>query len=261
MRLGVHEAWGVIGPAAATKLPCEGVRVPVLAGADYRQYHAHLRKLQDAGLWVLPCFDDDGSVDGWVEEFAKWLDMAPHCAWIEVGNEPEWTDRDNLGRAWDVYLSKLMRAAPLVRATGRLVVLASAMTDHTDQYLAYMTEHNAWRLADIASLHPYGDTPSDVIHNVQRWRDAIPRSKALAITEYGWSTGFGQRDTEDRQADYLQAVVEGLRLAQEALDLRYLGWFCYRDRVAADYWSHTGLVRSDGTKKRAYWRLQQLSGR
>ena len=121
---------------------------------------------------------------------------------------------------------------------------------------------------DFVAIHPYARTPGLVIDGVKQTRRALRGTSASArkiwLTEIGWASGRPDNRfqvSESTQGRYLELAYRDLLRIRDSYRVSGAIWFNLRDRRGADWWAErTGLVRSNGTYKPAWYRLKCVTG-
>jgi len=193
------------------------------------------------------------------------LPSAPIRAW-QVWNEPTlprfWASGPNPRQ----YRRLLNLAYSAMKAADPSVEVVSAGLPHSeggmDSGLFLQRLYVGGRpLFDSLALHPYAPTPEGLVDftwSMRRLLDGVgEQAKPLRITEFGWGTGGRPPRfvlSEDAQAAAIAQTLEALLAQREALRLRGLVYFAWRDQrpefdPTSSWFSYAGLLRSDGSEK------------
>lgn len=167
----------------------------------------------------------------------------------------------------------------LLRATGSAIkavdpsaeIVTAGLPDSTlskpnlFKYIAAMYRAGAKGSFDTIGINPYAPSTRSMLHKLERIRRIMRRHgdgrAALWITELGWSdkgppSAF--RVGAHGQAKKIRQTLAALKRARSRLRLRGFFYFSWRDgRPYAprykDFWGlHTGLLRTNGSRKPAY---------
>jgi exo-beta-1,3-glucanase (GH17 family) len=115
----------------------------------------------------------------------------------------------------------------------------------------------------VLAVNPYGVDARGVLETVRAVRaiaSADGDNPAVWVTELGWATGGPPSDfkvSEPRQAELLEETVLALARRREALRIRGVVYFNWRDSTpyagGPDFFGlYTGLLRLDGQAKPAF---------
>lgn len=266
-----HRYDALVTDATARGLPL----LPILIGspgfaAEEEAYppksKKDLRAFRDFTAAVVNRYGRDG--DFWHEPGSESLPYRPLKEW-QVWNEP------NLRHFWDEnpegheYAEFLKLTSKAIRsADKRAKVVLAGMTQSRRGLPKYLDDFYRLRHVkeyfDVAAVHPYGETVSDVKAGVERTRKTFDEhgdeKTPLWITEVGWGAGGPARiytTTPAGQARNLRKVFAFVEANRSKLRLGTVVWFNTRDLKPREdevgtWWQHSGLFWSDGSPKPAW---------
>ena len=226
------------------------------------------------------------------QPYKQWLQELVHRVknrvrvW-EVGNEPNlpqfWNIRGRPGDAsWNDgvhrYAQHLADTYDTIKAEdSTATVLLGGLSQHgAVEYLERLVDDRvngkpAYHYFDAVNIHPYGDTPDDVVAEVeavQQRMASVPQlaEKPLWITEFGWQTSWKDYHryvaSEEIKAQYLVEAIRKLRAIGIETPIIVYVWRddgFTRGDVGGEG-SGFGLTtkRSEGFYLPAFYRLQSL---
>jgi hypothetical protein len=160
-----------------------------------------------------------------------------HIDYWEIWNEPDnvhfWKPRPDPV----VYTEMLMRTSALIKEIDPdAKVLIGGFNPFDITFARTVAERGGWRSFDIIAIHPYVDPYGPEDGNLIASADAVRAlasrygQKPIWVTEMGWASGPGDRDTvgytdEQEQADYL--VRSMLLLWQAGVERSF--WYMLKD--------------------------------
>ena len=201
-----------------------------------------------------------------------------------------WRDHPGLPRlpvrSWQVWNEPNLRVywpsgpdaagyVALLRATGRGIrsvdpgaeIVTAGLPDSTRgvplrEYVADMYAAGAAGTFDVLALNLFGRDPEGTIEGVRSVREVAAASgdnPAVWLTELGWATGGPPSAflvSDARQAELLERTVLALARRREALRIRGVVYFNWRDSLpyagGVDFFGlHTGLLHRGGRAKPA----------
>ncbi|MGQ9524822.1 MAG: glycosyl hydrolase [Armatimonadota bacterium] len=177
-------------------------------------------------------------------------------AW-EIWNEPNiptfWQPQPS-AEDYAELLKKAYKAAKAADPTCTVVGAATSMADLN--YIQDLYRFGAWDSMDVLSIHPYpmgGNAHQQrlerILTFVNELNRATRRPKPIWITEIGW-TADSNRDEVSQAISLVQAYSIAL-----AAGVERVFWFCLTD------WSEKwGILRQDGSPKKAYTALRLFTG-
>ena len=239
--------------STAPALPAANVWYPPASNADFADFAARLvaRYGPNGRFWAS----------------RPDLPYLPVEAW-QVWNEP------NLPVFWGGSPNAAAYAATLKAAYGAIhgvdpaaEVVAAGIPDSSrgepfDSYVGALVEAGGAAAFDTFAVHAYAAGQTGAIEMTRHARDLLNSlgvTAPLRVTEFGWSTAgppSGFLVTETEQASWLRITLDTLAAERQALGLRGLVYFKWRDSLVApggfDAWPlHAGLLRPDGLAKPA----------
>jgi hypothetical protein len=125
---------------------------------------------------------------------------------------------------------------------------------------------------EVAAVHPYGTTISEVARSIHRIREVLDshggRATPLWVTELGWGSGtpdrFGLSKGVVGQARLLIRSFNLILSHRRAWRIRRLLWFDWRDprdprAGRCSICATSGLLNNDRTRKRAYFAFSRFA--
>lgn len=228
--------------------------------------------------WATPYTRDDPSEHSfYAPDQALFVEYATavverygsHIKHWEIWNEPDnplfWKPKPD-SRA---YTTLLQRTAAAIRDVDPdAIILLGGINPFDTDFLEDIAKADAWESFDILAIHPYVDPSEPEAGNIVASTDGVRAlaerygEKPIWVTEIGWSSGPGDRDTvgladEQDQANYL--VRSNLLLWYAGVERIF--WYMLKDDIHNPY----GLIaygdgREDYTElKPAFHALQTLN--
>jgi polysaccharide biosynthesis protein PslG len=212
------------------------------------------------------------------------LQPTPITDW-QIWNEPNfkvyWAGHVN-AKSYVKFLRGAYRTVKGVNGSARVVL--AGLPDTSPQFgvkasrflKAVYKVRRAKRYFDVVAIHPYAKDWRGVLGGVIRARRLMSRyhdsRTPLYITEVGWAGGFSDptkpnfSGSERSQAKRLKALYTVLEKKRHRYRLRLVSWFAFKDRARAsgerNWWAiHTGLLRRDGTGKKAWKAFKKATNR
>jgi len=177
-------------------------------------------------------------------------------AW-EIWNEPNiptfWQPQPS-AQDYAELLKEAYKAAKAADPTCTVVGAATSMADLN--YIQDLHRFGAWDFMDVLSIHPYsmgGNAHQQrlerILALVNELNHATRNPKPIWITEIGWTA-----DSDDDEVSQAVSLVQAYCTALAA-GVQRIFWFCLTD------WSEKwGILRPDGSQKKAYTALRLLTG-
>jgi polysaccharide biosynthesis protein PslG len=207
------------------------------------------------------------------------LPKLPIRSW-QIWNEPHLRVYWPSGPSPRRYTGLLTAARKGIRRADRRAEVVTAALSQSNLspfslafYVSGMYRAGARSAFDTLAINPYGRSPAAVLGVVRSIRRLMnsrgDRSGRIWITEFGWATGG--RSTKFRVSQRKQARWVGrlLRSFHRSRRLRLRGAIYYNWRDANPYpplfqdffGLHTGLLKTDGSPKPAFWTFRRATRR
>ncbi|MEX0742385.1 MAG: hypothetical protein WD079_06270, partial [Phycisphaeraceae bacterium] len=193
--------------------------------------------------------------------------------WNEPNNLYKWDFR-RFDPHWRKFARMIAPAAAYAQQHGKVTVLGG-MSPIDPAWVALMQQHGALDAIDVVAMHSFphmwwDDAPCwDQPDDWRGWADKVRRvapvvgNRRLWISESGLATWDLRRSCRSRHALQVRMLDQAA-----AAPVERVYWYSLIDldpaREAIEGFHvdeneyHLGLVRHDGTRKDAYWRMQQL---
>ena len=237
-RAGIRVLPVLLGPEPGVEPPEAGMRPPRDPAAFARFAAAVARRYGPGGS-----FDHELPIRSW-----------------QIWNEP------NIPSFWatgpdPTEYAKLLRAAAsaIRRVDGKAEIVAAGLPDSrlgepAARFLAKVLEQDVD--VDTVAVHPYAETPAQVVARVRAVRRTAGADTDVWVTEVGWGTGGREGVLRVDPATQARHVTETFRRLRREPRVRGIVWFQWRDpdpfpgrRPIWPYFA--GLLEADGSPKPA----------
>lgn len=187
--------------------------------------------------------------------------------WNEPNNLSHWDFE--LDPDWSIYAAMISRAAAAVRAEApRITRLLGGISPIDPAFVRNMADRGALDAIDVVAVHGF---PLDWNHwQIDEWPRRLEEIRAVTdkpiwVTEAGASS-FGAEEVQDfglrRSAELLRGIVPRIHwYSLFDLPRAWPATTRHREAEGSSYYRHfsMGLVREDGTPKRALRRFAELT--